>query len=112
MDKPLDIRFRNMEPSEALETKIRGRVAKLEQLYPRISSCRVVVEKQHRSHQKGNMFDIHIVVHMPGREIAVSRDHGVNPAHEDVYVAVRDAFDAAKRQMEHMFHGQRGEDAA
>jgi ribosome-associated translation inhibitor RaiA len=36
---------------------------------------------------------------VPGKELVVSRDPGDVHAHKDVYVAIRDAFDAAERQL-------------
>ena len=55
----------------------------------------VVVEAPHKHHHQGKQFNVRIDIGVPGNEIVVNRDH-----HEDVYVALRDAFDAAKRQLE------------
>jgi ribosomal subunit interface protein len=105
----LQITFRHMDPSPALEERIRQRVEELYQFYDRIVACRVVVEEQHRRQQQGNLFHIRIDLTVPGREIVVGRDAGVNHAHEDAYVAVRDAFDAARRQLEDYVRDRRGE---
>jgi ribosomal subunit interface protein len=90
--------------SEALEAEIRERAAKLEQFYPRMISCRVTVDEFSKRHRQGRQFTLRIDVHVPGKEIVVTRDH-----HEDVYVALRDAFDAAKRQLEEVIREQRGD---
>jgi ribosomal subunit interface protein len=87
-----------MDPSDAVEERIRERAARLERFHDRITSCNVFVEVPHRHHQKGQLYEVHIHVRVPGDEIVVRRDgaHG----HEDVYVAVRDAFAAMERQLE------------
>lgn len=101
MDVPLELSFRNMDSSDAVETRVRERVEKLEQYYGHINSCRVVVEAPHRRHHKGKIYHVRIEIGVPGREnLVVNRDPGEHHAHEDVYVAVRDAFNAAQRQLE------------
>lgn len=104
MERPLEIAFHNLPPSEALEAEIRKRVTKLEKIFPRLIACRVSVEALHNQHQTGNIFEVHIVLGVPGRDIAVSREpHKVKQryANPDAYVSVRDAFDAAERQLAH-----------
>ena len=96
----LQITFRHMDPSPAIEARIRGRAEELVQFYDRITSCRVVVECRHRRHQQGKLFSVSIDLTIPGREIVVGRDPGANHAHEDAHVAVRDAFDALRRRLE------------
>lgn len=91
---PLQITIRDIEHSEALETRIRDKAIQLEEFFDHIISCRVVVEVPHKHHQ-GRQFSVRIDIGVPGNEIVVNRDHA-----EDVYVALRDAFDAAKRQLE------------
>lgn len=95
MKTPLQITFRDLPHSDALETHIRDKAQKLEQLFAEIISCRVVVEQPARHQQQGKLFNIHIDLGVPGSEILVDRQ-----ANEDVYVALRDAFDAARRQLE------------
>jgi ribosomal subunit interface protein len=89
-----------MPPSPAIENAIREKAAKLEEFFDRITSARVVVETPHRQHRQGKLFHVRIDLRVPGREIVVSRDPIEHHAYEDVYVAIRDAFDAAKRQLE------------
>ena len=100
MQVPLQVSFRNMTPSPAIEEEIRQKAAKLDAVYDRITSVRVVVETPHRQHRHGKLFHVRIDVRVPGREIVVSRDPAEHHAFEDVHVAIRDAFDAAQRQVE------------
>jgi ribosomal subunit interface protein len=100
MQLPLQISFRNMPPSPAVETDIREKVAKLEEFDDRIISARVVVETPHRRHRQGKLFHVRITLRVPGCEIVVSREPAAHHAYEDVYVAIRDAFDDARRQLE------------
>ena len=100
MQQPLQITFRNMSPSQAVEAKIKQRAAKLKRFFENILSCKVTIEAPHKHHNKGSIFQVNIDVTVPGKEIVVSREPGLNHAHEDIYVAVRDAFAAARRQLE------------
>ena len=100
MGVPLELSFRNMDPSDAVEAKVRERVDKLETFFGRINACRVVVEAPHRHRRKGKIYHVRIEIGVPGRTLIVDRDPGQHHAHEDVYVAIRDAFDAARRQLE------------
>ena len=109
MQLPLQITFRHMDPSPALEARIRQRADELERFFDRVTACRVVVERMNRRHQQGNLFEIRIDLTVPGREIAVGSDRGANHAHEDAHVAVRDAFDAARRALEDHARRRRGE---
>ena len=99
MQQALQIYFHGMETSEALEERIREKVAELERRCPEMTSCRVTVEKESRNHVKGNLFRISLVLHRPGKDIVVNRSGPKDHGHEDVYVALRDSFDAAERQL-------------
>lgn len=100
VDIPLQITFRNMDHSEAVAARVRERAEKLEKFFDHLTSCRVVVEAPERRHHKGKLYHVRIELGVPGPELVVSRHPGDEHAHEDVYVAIRDAFDAARRRLE------------
>jgi ribosomal subunit interface protein len=100
MQLPLQITFRHMEPAPAVEARIRQRADELERFFDRITACRVVVESRHPRRHQGNLYRVRVDLTVPGREIVVGRDPEQHHAHEDVYVAVRDAFDAASRLLQ------------
>ena len=102
------ISFKGMEASPSIETDIRQRVDHLGKFHDRIVGCRVVVDAPHQHKHKGKIYHIHIGISIPGSQILVNREAGHNHAHEDVYVALRDAFDAAKRQLEDLVRKQSG----
>lgn len=99
MKLPLEITFRNVSKTEPLEERIRAKAAKLDRLFDRITGCRVVVEAPHKSHNKGNTYYVRIEVSVPGDEIVVSRDPQDHD-HDDLQIAVRDAFAAAQRRLQ------------
>ncbi len=105
---PLQITFHGLDPSPAIEAAVREHATRLERFSCDITSCRVLVEAPHRHHQQGNLFRLRIDLTVPGREIVVGRDPAEHHAHEDPYVAIRDAFDAARRQLEDHARIQRG----
>jgi len=101
MQVPLEIQFQDIGPSEAVEARVREETAKLEQFFDRITSTRVVVSKPHQKHLKGNTYRVRIHMTVPGgADIVIDRDPGDRDAHEDVYVTIRDAFRAARRQLQ------------
>jgi len=108
MQIPLQITFKNMEPSPAIEANVRERAARLERFFDRIMSCRVAIEAPHRQHRKGRLYKVHIDLKVPGGELAVSHDGPLDHAHEDVNVAIRDAFNAASRHLQDHVRKMRG----
>ena len=109
MKLPLQVVFRNMEASAAVEAKIRERAEQLERLYDQIMSCRVVVEAHHKHHHQGNLYHARVDLKVPEAEIVASREPDEHHAHEDVFVAVRDAFDAVRRRLEDYARRRRGQ---
>jgi len=102
MDVPLELSFHNIEPSEATEARIRERVEKLERIYGRLVACRVAVGEPHKQHRTGNTRKVRLDISVPGKEIVVNREpHRPQQtyAEPDVYGAIKDAFDAAERQL-------------
>jgi ribosomal subunit interface protein len=103
MQLPLQITARDVSLSEAAQDDIRAKATNLETYYDGIIGCRVVVEGPVRHHRKGP-FTVRIDLSVPGAELVVDRQ-----ADEDLYVAIRDAFDAARRRLEDYARRQRGE---
>jgi ribosomal subunit interface protein len=105
MQIPLQITVREMPHSDALDARIREKVADLERFHPRITSCRVTVAESRKHHQQGRHFEVRIDIRVPGHaEIVANRQHD-----EDVYVALRDAFASATRQLEEAVREMRGD---
>ena len=110
MQVPVQITFRHMDPDTSARTQVEHRVAEVEQFYDRITACQVVVEASHQHHRQGKLYQVRIDLTVPGRTIAVGRDPAEHHAHEDAHVAIRDAFDAARRQLEDHARRGRGEE--
>jgi ribosomal subunit interface protein len=108
MQLPLQIVCRGFACSESIDAKVRTRVDKLEELFPNITSCRVVIDSPHHHQHKGNTYRVSIDVTVPNGEVVVGRSGGDNHAHEDVYVAIRDAFDAMDRRLKGRSQRTRG----
>ena len=105
MQNPVQITIRDVPQSEALKAHIADKAAKLEEFFPRITSCRIVVERPGQHKRQGKLYSVRIDVRVPGAELVVDRGH----LSEDVYVAVRDAFEAARRKLEDYARRVRGE---
>ncbi len=103
--QPVEIHFLDMPPSDAVEEKIRERADRLSRFSEEIQKCQVWVHSPHGHHRKGRLFGIRIRLTVPDDEIAI----GLEPTEDDVYVAIRDAFDAARRRLEDHERRRRGE---
>jgi len=97
--RPIEITWRNFEPTESLEDAINDAATKLEGVSEHLLHSRVVLEVPHRSHRHGRHFHVSIDLVVPGTTLVVRRDPAEHSEHEDVYIAVRDAFAAARRQL-------------
>ena len=109
MEELLKLTFHGVEPTPAIEDKIRERFAKLEQLSDGIVACHVTVDAPHRHHHKGTIFTVRIDLTVKHGEIVVGRDPAHDHSHEDLYVAIRDAFDVARRLLQDYVRKQRGD---
>lgn len=98
MQIPLQVSFLNITHSNAVENRIREKIKKLEQYTNQITFCRVTVGRPRRQNSTGRLYHISIDLVLPGDKLVVARDSD-NYAHKDVYVAIRDAFEAVRRQL-------------
>lgn len=97
---PVQVTFRNMEHSDFIEAEVRRKAAELDRFSNHIMSCRVVVDAPHHHHRKGALYDVRVDLTVVGGELAASHEAPLDHAHEDVHVAIRDAFRAVTRQLE------------
>ncbi len=104
MRLPLQVTFRNIPPSEAIEAHINEKASKLDRFHDRIMSCRVVVDSTQRRQHQGKLYGVRIDITVPRKELAVTREEN-----EDVYIAIRDAFDAVSRRLEEHARRERGD---
>ena len=100
---PVQVTIRDMHVSPALEDHIRKKASKLNRFYDRISSCRIVVELPQKHKQQGKLFNVRIDITVPGKELVVTHKYD-----EDIYIAIRDAFEAIERQLEDHSHKRKG----
>jgi ribosome-associated translation inhibitor RaiA len=101
MHTPVEIHFHGIEKSEAVEERVREKVSKLEKHFSRMTHCRVVLEAPHRSPQKPKVFQIKIEIGLPRRQpIVVCHEREGSHAHEELPLAIRDAFEAALRRID------------
>jgi ribosome-associated translation inhibitor RaiA len=99
METPLELAFRNVEPSDKIKALIAEKTRHLETFYDGITSCHVLVRAPHQSQRQGNLYEVTIEVRVPGDELIVRHHQKDTPEHEHLEVAVRDAFAAMVRQI-------------
>ena len=103
--EPVQIHFLDMPESDAVEAKIRERAESLSQFSADIQRCEIWVASPHGHHRGGNLYEIRIRATVPGEVIEV----GLQPAEEDVFVSIRESFDAARRRLEDYERRRRGQ---
>jgi len=101
MQVPLQIAFEHIGHSDALEAAVHKEAQRIERFYDRITSARVVIARPQHRHHKGDTYCVRIHIAVPGgKHIDITRDPAMTGRHEDVHVTIRDAFDAAGRQLQ------------
>lgn len=91
----VQVTMKDMPSSPALENHIKLKAQKLQLFTDKITSCKVIVEVPQKHKRQGKIFGVHIDLVVPGKELVVSHKQS-----EDVYIAIRDAFNALERQLE------------
>ena len=110
MQVPLQIAFEHIGHSDALEAAVRKEAQRIERFYDRITSARVVIARPQHRHHKGDTYCVRIHIAVPGgKHIDITRDPAMTGRHEDVHVTIRDAFDAAGRQLQDQVRNLSGE---
>lgn len=100
---PIQLTIRDMTNSDALQAIIRKKAEKLKTFYDRITSCRIVIDIPQKHKHRGKLFNIRIDVTVPSKELVSTRKSS-----EDVYIAIREGFNAISRQLEEHSHKRHG----
>ena len=120
--RPVQISFRNMSVSPALEDEIRSRAAWLESFYPAIVGCRVLLEVPHRHRRRGRPLHVRVELSLPGEDVVINHEPTLDATarstshksdeldgrHKDALVSLHEAFDVARRRVEDVARRQRG----
>jgi ribosome-associated translation inhibitor RaiA len=100
MQIPLQITFRGLSPMPSVGALINERSTRLERFCDRIIRCHVIVGVPHRHHRNGRRYSVHIDITTPLGTFVVTREPADHASTQQLDVAIRDAFDAATRQLE------------
>ena len=98
MTNEFQVVYHNIDQSEAISEAVQKRIGKLKRYCDHIINGRVVLDSPHNNHYKGKVYSVTLEIHTPELEVRVNQDQHDNHAHEDLYVAIRDAFNVAERQ--------------
>jgi len=105
----LEIVFHGLDHSDAVENRVREEAQKLEGLLERAVSGTVRLEVPHRHQSQGRRYEVHIHFSLPGvDDVVVSHAPGREEDREDLYKAIRQAFNAARRQLKEKVEKLRG----
>ena len=99
MSNEFQIVYHNIEQSDSITEAVQKRVDKLRRYCSDIIGGRVVLDCPHNNHHKGKVYSVALELQTPNKPVMVTQEQHDNHAHEDLYVAIRDAFNAAERQL-------------
>ena len=95
-----EITYRHLEKTTAIHNLVEEKIAKLEQFCDYMNSCRVVIEKDNDNPSSGSQYRVSIDITIPhNREIAVVENPDVGKQYLPLETVIRDAFEAARRQL-------------
>lgn len=100
MEVPLQITYRDLDPTPGMEAAIHDKVDHLQRYHPRIQRCHVVVDAPHNSPHHAQHYRVMFNITIPGKELAAAKENHDKPEHRDFYIALRDSYEAARRQLE------------
>lgn len=109
MTLPIQVTYRHVEKSEAIERTVRVKAERLRRFAPDLIRCAVTIEAPHLQHQKGNVYQVRVHLTLPGSEVVITSEPTLDHAHEELEVAVRDAFHAARRNLMDQVRLRRGD---
>lgn len=108
MTTPIEVHFHGLDRSETVEERVREKVARLEKHFSRLSYCRVAIDAPHRHAHKKRAYLVKLELGIPSSEpLVVASEDTYNPEHEDVFAALRDAFDIARRRLDNVVDKRR-----
>lgn len=102
MQKPVQLNWRHLKPSQAVAERVLAWAARLERFDHRLTGCTVTLEDTTGQHhrQAGSQYRVRIELSVPGTRLVVARDPRPTRAHADLYAAVNAAFREARRQLQ------------
>lgn len=108
MQVPLELTFRDVEPSDDIKNLVRDKVAKLDQVCAHCTSCRVAIEQPQEHQKSGNKYRVRVEVNVPpGHKIVTVRGPGGEDMHLDLPALIREAFDTERRRLSELVQRQR-----
>ncbi len=100
MEKPVQLRWHHIRPSENVAERVREKVAQLDRYYPRITGCTVTLEAPGHHHRSaGAQYRVRVELSVPGARLVVGRDPTRTRTHADLVAALNAAFREARRQL-------------
>jgi ribosomal subunit interface protein len=110
MQLPVNITYRGLQKSDAIETLVQDHASRLERFCDHINRCDVAIEQPNHAHQKGNPFRVRIDVTVaPRHELVAEDEQADNGSHEPLQKAIHDAFKTMERELRRVVDKQRHE---
>ena len=109
MRVPVEITYRNVTKSDAIEKLIYEKVDKLNDFHDNIVSCRISIDQHKESKSSGNRYHVGIGVRVPpGKELVVRQKSAEEGSNEFLRTVITEAFKTITRQLKKLKQKQRG----
>jgi hypothetical protein len=110
MQVPVRAVLRNVPNPAAVRSEVAKAANALERFHERVTGCRVAITNPDKRHQSGGLFDVRLVVSVPGHpDIVISRRAQDQPEREHLSVSLRKAFAQARRRLQDTVREMRGD---
>ncbi len=110
MQLPVEISYRGVEKSDAIDDLIRTKAARLDRFCDHISRCDVAVEHPNQQQSSGNPFRVRIDLTVPpNHELVADERQSEHEMHEPLTKIINDAFKTMERQLKDLVEKQRHE---
>ena len=107
MQGPLEVSYRDLEPSDLIRNLVEEKFRKVERLYPDLTGCHIMIEQLNQRHQSGNLYHVRIDLFLPGKELVISSSAHDKSARQDLYQTIVDAFETAHRRLDEYLEKRR-----
>lgn len=104
----LKVTCRGFSSTDSIRESVEEQAKKLQQYYPKLNLCEVTIDHGHGRQKQGRIFHVQVHLGVPGEDIFINREPEKNHAHEELSVAIRDAFKAARRKLDDQTQINRG----
>jgi len=106
MKSPVIVSFRRLAPSAGVASRARELGQRLQQLESQITACHITIQSEINGPANESGYTVHVHLSLPSAVVHADSMQHLGVAQRDVYVALHDAFEDARRQLDRLRLGR------